>query len=162
MCPSSIEEAKKIVCPLDFPHIRYHACINDCIIHRKENTEKTICPKCNASRYKKDGKTKTPQKVVWYFPLIPRLQRYFVDRKEAELMRWHKDRKKPDDGDDPKLRHPADASQWRALKGEDADFAADPRNIVLGVSTDGMNPYGNQNTNHSSCPMFLWMYKIPP
>ena len=155
MCPTSIEEAKKIVCPLDFPHVRYHACINDCIIYRNENAEKTICPKCNASRYKKDGKKKTPQKVVWYFPLTPRLQRYFVDRKEAELMRWHKEREKPDDGDEPKLRHPADASQWRALKGEDVDFAADPRNIVLGVSTDGINPYGNQNTNHSSWPVFL-------
>ena len=77
-------------------------------------------------------------------------------------MRWHNDRKKPDDGDDRKLRHLADARQWRAVKGEDADFAADPRNIVLGVSTDGMNPYGNQNTNHSSWPVFLWMYNIPP
>src|SRR3954466_11037024 len=62
--PTSIEEAKKIVCPLDLPHVKYHACINDCIIYRNENAEKTICPKCNASRYKNDGKTKTPQKVV--------------------------------------------------------------------------------------------------
>ena len=34
MCPTSIEEAKKIVCPLDLPHVRYHACINDFIIYR--------------------------------------------------------------------------------------------------------------------------------
>src|SRR4051812_49872874 len=86
LCLTNIEEAKKIVCPLDLPHVRYHACINDCIIYRNENAEKTICPECNASRYKKDGKTKTPQKVVWYFPLTPRLQWYFIDRKEAELM----------------------------------------------------------------------------
>ena len=104
--PTSIEDAKKNVCPLDFPYIRYHACVNDYIIYRNENAEKTSCSKCNASRYKKDGKTKTPQKVVWYFPLTPRLQRYFVDHKEAELMRWHKDRKKPDDGDNP----------WKCMK----------------------------------------------
>jgi hypothetical protein len=30
-CPTNIEEAKKIVCPLDLPYIKYHACINDCI-----------------------------------------------------------------------------------------------------------------------------------
>jgi hypothetical protein len=77
-------------------------------------------------------------------------------------MRWHMDREKPEDGDDPKPRHPADASQWRALKAEDADFAVDPRNIVLGVSTDGMNPFGNQNTSHSTWPVFVWMYNIPP
>ena len=75
--------------------------------------------------------------------MTPHLQRYFVDPKEAKLMRWDKERKKPEDGYDPKLRHPADASQWRALKTKDADFAADPRNIMLGVSTDGMNPFGN-------------------
>ena len=56
LCPTSVEEAKKIVCPLDLPHIRYHTCINDCIIYRNEHAEKTICPKCNASRYKKAGK----------------------------------------------------------------------------------------------------------
>ena len=36
--------------------------------------------------------------------------RYFIDPKEAKLMRWHAERVKPDDGDDPKLRHLADAS----------------------------------------------------
>jgi hypothetical protein len=28
-CPSSLDEAKKVVCPLDLPHEKYHACIND-------------------------------------------------------------------------------------------------------------------------------------
>ena len=33
---------------------------------------------------------------------------------------------------------------------------------MLGVSTDGMNPFGNQNTSHSTWPVFVWMYNIPP
>ena len=49
LCPTSVDDAKKIVCPLDLPHVRYHACINDCIIYRKEHAEKTSCPVCNAS-----------------------------------------------------------------------------------------------------------------
>ena len=32
--PTTIEEAKKVVCPLDLPHVKYHACINDCTIYR--------------------------------------------------------------------------------------------------------------------------------
>ena len=72
-CPSSLDEAKKVVCPLDLPHVRYHACINDCIIYRNEHADKTICPVCKAARYKK-GK-KAPRKVVWHFSPIPRLQR---------------------------------------------------------------------------------------
>jgi hypothetical protein len=116
-CPTSVEEAKKIVYPLDLPHIRYHTCINDCIIYRKEHAEKMSCPVCNASRYKKARK-KAPQKVVWYFLITPHLQHYFVDPKEAKLMRWHAERVKPVDGDDLKVRHLADASQWRAFNAE--------------------------------------------
>jgi hypothetical protein len=115
MFPSSLDEAKKVVCPLDLPHDRYHACINDCIIYRNEHIDKTICPVCKAARYKK-GK-KAPRKVVWYFLLIPRLKRYFADCKEAKLMRWHVERKKANARDaswrkQTVLTHPADACQW--------------------------------------------------
>jgi hypothetical protein len=86
MYPSSIEEAKKIMCPLDLPHDKYHTYINDCILYQNEVADRTICLVCKAARYK-DGK-KYSQKVVWYFPLIPHLQRYLVDRKKAKLMHW--------------------------------------------------------------------------
>ena len=33
---------------------------------------------------------------------------------------------------------------------------------MLGACTDGMNPFGNQNTNHSTWPVFVWMYNLPP
>jgi hypothetical protein len=48
-CLTSIEEAKKTVCPLDLPHMRYHACINDCMIYRGEDAERNTCPVCGAS-----------------------------------------------------------------------------------------------------------------
>ena len=159
-CPTSIEEAKKIVCPLDLPHVRYHACINDCIIYRGEDAERTTCPVCGQARYKK-GK-KAPRKVVWYFPITPRLQRYFVEAKEAKLMRWHAERKKPeyDPDADIMLTHPSDACQWNALNFE-YPFFEDPRNIRLGMSTDGLNPFGNQSSTHSTWPVFVWMYNLP-
>ena len=34
LCPTSVEEAKKIICPFYLPHIRYQTCINDCIIYQ--------------------------------------------------------------------------------------------------------------------------------
>ena len=64
--------------------------------------------------------------------------------------------------DDLKLRHVKDGSQWRAFNGEYWYFECDARNIVLGACTDGMNPFGNQNTNHSTWPVFVWMYNLPP
>jgi len=112
---------------------------------------------------------KAPRKVVWYFPITPRLQRYFADPKEAKLMRWHAERKKPeDDENDPEkekdkmLRHPSDGSQWNALNIEYPVFGDDPRNIKLGASTDGLNPFGSQSSTHSTWPVFVWMYNLPP
>ena len=61
-CPTSFNEAKKIVCPLDLPHVRYHVCVNDCIIYRHEYAESTVCPKCGVSRYKKTKKA--PKNIV--------------------------------------------------------------------------------------------------
>jgi hypothetical protein len=48
-CLTSIEEAKKTVCPLDLPHMRYHACINDCMIYWGEDVERNTCPVCGTS-----------------------------------------------------------------------------------------------------------------
>jgi hypothetical protein len=97
------------------------------------------------------------------------LQRYFADPKEAELMRWHADRNikaNDDENDHPKrkgtwLGHPADASQWKALDIEYRSFGDEPRNIRLGVSTDGLNPFGNLSSTHSTWPVFVWMYNPP-
>ena len=72
--PSSIEEAKKVVCPLDLPYERYHACINDCAIYRGVYKDRTTCPVCGQGRYK-SGNKNVPRKVVWYFPLIPQIGR---------------------------------------------------------------------------------------
>ena len=59
-CLTSFEEAKKIMCPLDLPHVKYHVC---------------ICPVCGVTRYKK--RKKAPRKVVWYFPITPGLHYYY-------------------------------------------------------------------------------------
>ena len=164
-CPTSIAEAKKIACPLNLPVVKYHVCINDCIIYRGEDAEKTTCPVCKTSRYKR-GTKKAPRKVVWYFPLTSRLQRYFADPKEARLMRWHAERKRPEDDDPDKeemLRHPSDACQWKALDLQyHKHFGKESRNLRLGVSTDGLNPFGSQSSTHSTWPVFVWIYNLPP
>jgi hypothetical protein len=163
--PKTLDEAKKIVCPFDLPHEKYHACINDCYIYRKIDKHMTKCPVCDHDRYK-EGR-KVPWKVVWYFPLTPRLQRYFADPKEAKLMVWHAERKEavlndPTRSETVILTHPSDASTWKALDAEYSDFGDEPRNIRLGVSTDGVNPFGNQSSTHSTWPVFVCIYNLPP
>jgi hypothetical protein len=41
-------------------------------------------------------------------------------------------------------------------------FADDARNIRLGLSTDGMNPFGEQSSGHNTWPVTLCIYHLPP
>ena len=99
-----------------------------------------------------------PAKVYWYLPVLPRLRRLFSNPKDAELLQWHAKRRK----DDATLRHPADSPQWRNIDRIHPEFASDPRNLRLGLCTDGMNPYGNMSSRHSTWPVLLCIYNLPP
>ncbi|PKU68510.1 hypothetical protein MA16_Dca016442 [Dendrobium catenatum] len=67
-------------------------------------------------------------KIVRYFSLIPRLQRFFKTKKSAEEMIWHSKHRNVDG----LLRHPADGEAWKAFDSQYPDFALDPRNVSLG------------------------------
>ena len=60
------------------------------------------------------------------------------------------------------LRHPTDAAQWRNIDRKYKDhFAYDVRNIRFRFSTDGMNPFGNMSSRHSTWPVTLCIYNLP-
>jgi hypothetical protein len=60
------------------------------------------------------------------------------------------------------LRHPTDGSQWRKIDSKFKDFAGDARNIWFDLSIDGFNPFGEQSSNHSTWPLTLCIYNLPP
>ncbi|XP_056856243.1 uncharacterized protein LOC130505660 [Raphanus sativus] len=66
----------------------------------------------------------------------------------AEDLRWHY----TNATEDGTMRHPVDSISWAQVNAKWPDFAADPRNLRLGISTDGMNPFSMQSTNHSTWP----------
>ena len=168
--PCSTYEAKKVVCPLGLEVHKIHACINDCILYRGQHENLNACPVCGAFRYKirRDDpgdvegddrpRKRVPAKVMWHAPIIPRLKRLFRNKEHAKLLRWHKEDRKEDD----MLRQPADGSQWRNIDDKYEDFARDPRNLRFGLSTDGLNPFGEQSSSHSTWPVTLCIYNLPP
>ncbi|KAM0846372.1 hypothetical protein ACQ4PT_055707 [Festuca glaucescens] len=167
--PASTYEAKKVVCPLGLGVQKIHACINDCILYRGEYENLDACPVCTALRYKirrddpgdvegERPRKRVPAKVMWYAPIIPRLKCLFRNKEHAKLLRWHKEDRKKDE----MLRHPADGSQWRKIDREFPYFAEDARNLRFGLSTDGMNPFGEQSCSHSTWPVTLCIYNLPP
>ena len=155
--PCKTYEAKQILCSIGMTYERIHACPNDCILYQNEYASYGMCPKCNAPRYK-NTKLTSPAKVVWYFPIIPRFRRMFRSTVDAKLLTWHANERIKDG----KLRHPADSPQWRKIDFDYPEFGEEARNLRLVLSTDGMNPHGNQRSSHSTWPVILMIYNLPP
>ena len=161
--PSSFTEAKKTLCTLGMGYEKIHACPNDCLLYRGErDQDDTVCRICKASRWKLNKKGEelegVPAKVLWYFPLIPRLRNLFNTEHIAKNMTWH-DTERQKAG---KMRHPADSKQWKDVDQKWPEFASESRNLLLALSADGFNPFHGNRTDHSTWPVLLSIYNLPP
>ncbi|CAL8999749.1 unnamed protein product [Prunus brigantina] len=159
--PKDHRQAQKVLNGLGLGYEKIHACKNNCMLFYKEYETLDTCPICKESRFKMTSQnrtTKIPQKVMRYLPLKPRLQRLYMSTHTATDMRWHKEKRVDDDV----MRHPADGKAWKEFDRTFPDFAADPRNVRLGLATDGFNPYGVLNQHHSTWLIFVFPYNLPP
>uniref|UniRef100_A0A151UDV0 Transposase-associated domain-containing protein n=1 Tax=Cajanus cajan TaxID=3821 RepID=A0A151UDV0_CAJCA len=161
-------EAKKVLCSMGLQYKKIHACPNDYILYRKKFESLHKCPCCGLSRYKvKDDRCSSdedvvekgpPTKVLWYLPIIPRFKRLFANATDAMNLTWHEDNRNCDG----MLCHPTNSPQWKKIDGLFPDFGSEARNLRLELASDGMNPFGNLSTNHSSWPVLLSIYNFPP
>ncbi|XP_074343103.1 uncharacterized protein LOC141680892 [Apium graveolens] len=169
--PSSFNAAKGMIKDLGLDYQKIHACPNDCMLFWGENEKLDFCKTCEASRWRevenKDTGSeknnvlkehKIPVKVMRYFPLKPRLQRMFLNTELSRLMTWHALARKRDG----RLRHPADGLGWKSMDAKYPDFAGEIRNVRLGLASDGFNPYRSMSNSHSTWPVILVNYNLPP
>jgi hypothetical protein len=134
--PETVYEAKQIIYPLGLEVEKIHVWKNDCILyHGSEHEDLDKCPICGLDQFnhrKDDGDDENcnrnrrkggPKKVILYFPIIPRLKRWFAN-KESELLRWHKQKYKQDD---IMISHPTDVRQWSNIDSWNPEFAFEHR-----------------------------------
>ncbi|KAG6424602.1 hypothetical protein SASPL_115020 [Salvia splendens] len=60
------------------------------------------------------------------------------------------------------MRHPADSPAWSTFDSLHSDFADESRNVRLGLVSDGINPLKNMSVSHSTWPVILFPYNLPP
>ncbi|KAK9049303.1 hypothetical protein SSX86_031729 [Deinandra increscens subsp. villosa] len=159
---NSTYEAKKTFKAMGSGYTKIHTCINDCILYRNEYKDLEKCPTCGKSRWKVDDIKKViyenvPAKVLWYFPIIPRLKRLFQSPTTACNLRWHAESRIKDGV----LRHPADSTAWSVIDDRYPEIANDPRSLRLGISADGVD-VNRGNRNHSVWPILSVIYNLPP
>jgi len=164
--PKDTYEAKKYLRDLGLEYEKISACRKGCMLFWRENEKLDKCTFCNGSRWKddltnEDGSTKSSKKksvkVLRWFPLIPRLQRMFMSHHTSPHMKWHAQGHTKDGV----LRHLADGEAWKAFNSHYPIFASNPRNVRLGLVSNGFNPSRNMSFSHSTWPVMLVPYNLP-
>ncbi|PKU62039.1 hypothetical protein MA16_Dca012148 [Dendrobium catenatum] len=97
LIPTDLYRTKKLVSKLGLTYTKIDCCVNGCMLYFKEDIAETVCRHCNAPRFKPKSRNRRKQKDVsvskmFYFPIIPRLQRLYASMRSAAHMRWHNDR----------------------------------------------------------------------
>ncbi|KAH0655492.1 hypothetical protein KY285_030374 [Solanum tuberosum] len=151
-------EAKKTIKKLGLDYTKIPACPNNCMLFWEGDSELEVCKHCGTSKWSSNKKKKQAAKVLRYFPLKPMLKRLFMCSKTAEHMRWHASESNPDG----LMRHPRDGEAWKTFDQIHSGFSSDPRNVRLGIATDGFNPFGTMSSTYSIWPVFLIPYNLPP
>lgn len=78
----------------------------------------------------------------------------------AEMLRFHYDHPNLDDG---VMKSVAYSLAWKHVDTNvDPSFAKEVRNLRFGLSLDGMNPFTQNSTSHSTWPFLLLIYNLPP
>ena len=73
-------------------------------------------------------------------------------------MRWHVEERI----NDGVFRHLADSLAWKDFDRKNTCFALDNRNVRLGLAADGFNLFRSMNIVHSTWPVILIPYNLPP
>ncbi|XP_057756143.1 uncharacterized protein LOC130975353 [Arachis stenosperma] len=166
--PISFDKTKNMVKNLGLDYQKIDACRNDCMLYRNGYENDSSYHVCGTSCYiehheEEDDVTSSrkPRKVTAktrrYFPLIPRLQRLFMCTRTVQAMSWHHNERVKDGS----LRHPADGESWKAFDNRHEDFAKEPRNVRLGLASDGFNLFRTLSSTHSTWLVVLMVYNLP-
>ncbi|KAH7835951.1 hypothetical protein Vadar_031397 [Vaccinium darrowii] len=166
LLPDSFNACRKLLGGLGLEYHKVHACPQDCMLYWGEDANRVYCKVCHSPRYKQledetDGPKKggkIAEKIVRYFPIIPKLKRLFTSTKTAGLMTWHAENPAPTGTS----AHPVDSGLWKHFDNLYPDFAKDPHNVRLGLASDGFNPYRTMNISHSTWPVVMMTYNLPP
>lgn len=72
-----------------------------------------------------------------YFPILPSFKRMFKSEIMTKQLIWHA----KNQSQDSKMRNPIDSPSWKTIDRKWPEFASYPRNLRLGLATDGFNPF---------------------
>ncbi|XP_058739830.1 uncharacterized protein LOC131612031 [Vicia villosa] len=167
--PTSYYDAKRVVSKLGLEVKKIDCCIRGCMLFYDNefgtnDGELEECKFCESPRYLVSSKgvdqrqNRVAAKSMFYLPIIPRLQRMFASMHSASQMAWHHTNRISSG----MMRHPSDGEAWKHFDRVHPEFALEPRNVRLGLCSDGFTPYNFSGNAYSCWPVIVTPYNLPP
>ena len=141
----------------------YDCCPNSCCCYTGAHKNLQDCPYCKEPWFRRDGK---PCKKFTYIPLIPRLIAFAGNKQLSEKMKYraHKHEHMPG-----KVKDVFDGKWYQRLRTKHVElngktyphkYFEDPRDLALGLSTDGFAPFKKRKS--TAWPLIIFNYNLPP
>jgi len=145
----------------------YDCCVKSCVAFTGPHAKLKACPRCRKQRYRRDGQ---PMKTYRYTPLIPQLIAYFLNRELNDRMRYRSDgHQKTKASTNSYMSDIFDGSHYLGLLEKEVTinghglghtYFSDPRDVALGLATDGVNPWRRRKSTF--WPIILYNFNLPP
>ena len=145
----------------------YDCCTKSCVAFTGPHTKLEACPRCRKPRYRRNGQ---PMKTYRYIPLIPQLVTFFLNRELNERMRYRSEgHSRAKAGKNECMTDVFDGSHYLGLLQKEVTinghglghtYFSDPRDIALGLATDGVNPWRRRKSTF--WPILLYNFNLPP
>ena len=149
--------------------VRFDCCVNSCVCFAGHYSSLQKCPRCNEPRFKgvDSHKQPKPRSQFFYIPLIPRLIAYLESPEMVSAMQYRSQFQHVPGS----FRDIFDGGNYQALRGAPitvhgepinppANYFEDPRDIALGLSTDGYGIFTHSQA--TAWPVILFNYNLPP
>jgi len=144
----------------------YDCCPNSCCCYLGPYAELSTCPFCKEGRYQSNGKK--PRKRFTYIPIIPRLIAFARNKEYSTQMQYRHQHCSTEARDNISVDI-FDGTQYKTLcethvtvdtKTLPYKYFSDPRDIALGLSTDGFAPFNKRKK--TAWPLLVFNYNLPP
>lgn len=132
----------------------YDVCQKCLTVYRCGSKDARICRRCGSPRYGSDGENLCVKFV--YRSFSETMKRWFANKRLAELATYHAG-KRSEHGDVCDFQD--GVAYQRAM--EDPAFSNDSRHILVGLASDGVQPF-EEDKKFSIWPLLATSYNFPP
>jgi hypothetical protein len=155
--PTTSYKAHKLIKTFGLCYDSIHTCVNGCVLFRGDYKHANVCPKCKTPRFM-EGSRVVSRKVLRHFPFIPWLVRMYRCNFLAKLCTWHKNNVSTYG----LVKSVPVSVLWKHITKKWLEFASGAWSIGLGLALNRVKPFGNLSSIHSTWPIVLLNYNLPP